>query len=161
MKALRVALFVCLVATCAAPHAEKTEGARGTAFGADHAFSMKAPAGWIVDTESGASAGVGLVFYPAGRTWRDSEVVLYVRGRPKDDEVRSIDHQVEYTVKDFRSNGSPNYKIDSSVERTLPNTRTAKVVFYSGEVTLPRTSRGHVKRQSHALSGTFHLRRLI
>lgn len=133
MNPLRFCLVFFLSVLCATAHAEKAEGARGTAFGFDHAFSMKAPAGWMVDTESAADAGVGLVFYPVGSSWKDSDAVLYVRGRPKDLEVQTVDQQIDYTLNDFRSHGSPKYRVDSSAERTLPSGKNAKVVFYTGD----------------------------
>jgi hypothetical protein len=133
MNLLRLTLVLLLAAISGASHAEKAEGARGTAFGVDHAFSMKAPSGWIIDTESAAAAGVGLVFYPVGKSWKNSEVVLYVRGRPKDIDVQTIDQQVDYTLNDFRSNGSPQYRVESSTERAVTSGRTAKVVSYAGD----------------------------
>jgi hypothetical protein len=129
----RFILILCLAVSCVDSRSEIVEAARGIAFGVDHVFSLKAPVGWVVDTESAVSSGVGLVFYPVGKTWRNSDVVLYVRGRPKNNEVQTTDQQVEYTLNDFRKNGDPQYRVDSSTERSLPNGKTVKVVFYAGD----------------------------
>lgn len=133
MNLLRLLLVLLLAAISSASYAEKAEGVRGTAFGVDHAFSMKAPSGWIIDTDSAAAAGVGLVFYPVGKSWKSSEVVLYVRGRPKDIDVQTIDQQVDYTLNDFHSHGSPQYRVESFTERAVTSGRTAKVVSYAGD----------------------------
>jgi len=114
-------------------HAEKVEGARGTAFGKDHVFSLKAPQGWIIDTESAAGSGVGFVFYPTGTSWKSSKIVLYARARIKDETVQTVAQQVLYTVSDFKSHGSPNYKVDTQQQHILPNKKSVTVVSYSGD----------------------------
>jgi hypothetical protein len=126
--------IVTLMLTAFSANAEMLEGVRGTAYGKDHVFSLKAPSGWILDTESGSNEGSGLVFYPVGSTWKNSDVALYVRVLSKQDsKYQTVKQLVELTLQDFQCNGSPNYHIDSQEERTLLNARKAKVVAYSGD----------------------------
>jgi hypothetical protein len=126
--------IVILVLTTFSANAEILEGERGTAYGKDHIFSLKAPSGWLIDTESGSNRGLGLVFYPVGSTWKNSDVAIYVRGlSKKDSKYQTVNQLVEFTLQDFQQNDSPNYHIDSQEERTLLNDRKAKVVAYSGD----------------------------
>jgi len=46
--------------------AEIVEGGVGLAYGKDHAYFLKAPPGWMLDTESGAEQGIFAAFYPKG-----------------------------------------------------------------------------------------------
>jgi hypothetical protein len=50
----------------------------------DFHYSLKAPAGWILDTKSGAKDGLPVIFYPRGNTWENSPVVLYTFVQPLD-----------------------------------------------------------------------------
>ncbi len=77
-------------------------------FGADHAFAVTAKSGWVLDNQSGVSQDLHMVFYPKGKTWANSPIIIYGRAIPGT-EVKSIKAQVENTVTDFRQNGSPNY----------------------------------------------------
>ncbi len=49
----------------------------GIVYGDNHAFALSAPPGWVLDNESGVSQGLHAVFYPAGSSWSDSQVVMY------------------------------------------------------------------------------------
>lgn len=50
----------------------------GIVHGKGHAFIIKAPRGWVLDTTSGVDQGLYAVFYPAGGSWARSDVVMYV-----------------------------------------------------------------------------------
>lgn len=133
MRIIQVLVLTIILGASSYTYADKVEGARGTAYGADHAFSLKAPAGWIVDTESGAQARIGLVFYPVGKTWSNSDAVMYARASPKDIKIQTIDQQVKLTLMDLQLHGSPNSKAEPVADRRISDNRIARIVFYSGD----------------------------
>jgi len=49
------------------------------------AIAVSAPKGWVIDTESGVSAGLHAVFYPEGSSWQGSDTVMYAEIGHKDD----------------------------------------------------------------------------
>ncbi len=49
----------------------------GIIYGKDHAYSLSAPEGWVLDNQSGTRQGLHAVFYPEGGSWRYSPVAKY------------------------------------------------------------------------------------
>ncbi|KAF0205774.1 MAG: hypothetical protein FD173_719 [Gallionellaceae bacterium] len=135
MRILSTLILAVTISTSNFVYAEKVEGARGTAhgYGSDHVFSLKAPTGWIVDTESGAQSRIGLVFYPVGKAWGNSETRMYAQAVPKSANIQTIDQLVKFTLSDLHTHGSPNSKAKSVASHQLSDDRIAKVVFYSGD----------------------------
>lgn len=86
-----------------------TERGTGIILGSNHAFSLTAPEGWVLDNESAVQQGVHALFYPKGSTWKDSIVAAYARARPKTDRIDTADAAAEEVIKDFVANGNPNY----------------------------------------------------
>jgi hypothetical protein len=69
-----------LAATCAIRPLVAQSGVGDSAiiFGAHHAFSVRAPAGWILDVRSQRNNGVPAVLYRRGETWQAGPAVMYV-----------------------------------------------------------------------------------
>ncbi|HKY62785.1 MAG TPA: hypothetical protein VJR29_05130 [bacterium] len=85
------------------------EGA-GIVYGQNFAFNIKAPKGWVLDTESGVEQGAHAVFYPVGQTWSDSVIVAYARSRPITEKIKTPNDAAQDTVAQFKKNGSPNHQ---------------------------------------------------
>lgn len=107
---------VCLLALCAlAAHAQDAQDAKpdaddkqtGLVYGKDYAFAVTAPAGWVLDTESGIQQGLHAVFYPTGSSWKDGKAVMYVNAAARPDTLEKF---VEGDVANFRK-GSPRLKV--------------------------------------------------
>jgi hypothetical protein len=49
------------------------------------AIAVSAPDGWVIDDESGVSAGLHAVFYPKGSSWQGSDTVMYAQISHKSD----------------------------------------------------------------------------
>lgn len=113
-------------------NASITEAGRGMLFGRDHAFAVTATTGWVLDNESGVGQGLHMVFYPKGETWAKSPVIIYGRAVSAKD-AASPKQQVEQTVGDFKSNGSPNYSSLAQPQITLPNGQKAELYYFSGD----------------------------
>lgn len=109
-----------------------TEGGRGMLFGADHAFTVTATSGWVLDNQSGIKQGLHMIFYPKGETWSKSPVIVYGQSTSTTD-AASVKSQVERTVSDFRKNGSPNYSSEAQAQIPLPNGKKADLYFFSGD----------------------------
>jgi len=82
-----------------------TEEGGGIVYGQDHVFSLKAPKGWMLDNESGASQGAHAVFYQKGGSWEKSAVVAYANARPRNNEVKTADDAAKAVVEDFTPMG--------------------------------------------------------
>lgn len=113
--------------------AEITEQGKGMLYGADHAFFITAPKGWVLDNESGVKQGLPMAFYPVGHTWADSPAIAYGRSITKSEGVRSVKDLVESTIKTFHEKGSPDYKITKETSVDLPNGKHVPVYYYAGD----------------------------
>lgn len=130
MKKL-IAILSCLVFTFTS-NASITEQGQGMIFGKDHAFTVTAGKNWVLDNESAVRQGLHMVFYPKQYTWNNSPVIAYGRTISSKN-GQTIKSQVEYTINDFRKNGSPNYTGAHQKDIKLSNGELASVYFYSGD----------------------------
>lgn len=105
-------------------HAETAKGDCGVINGEHHSYTVCAPKGWIFDNQSGVSQGLHAVFYPAGSSWQNSSVVMYMNWAAKEDVIRNIDDLVKYNIERFKKNGSPNVK--AQFIRKIKNEKDAK-----------------------------------
>ncbi len=128
-----VLLSVLIVAR--AVFAAAVDGGRGTLFGDDHAFAVTAPAGWVLDNESGVAQGLDMTFYPQGFTWENSPVIVYgnVSHWSSTSTSTSAQQQVDKTVAEFRANGSPNYQARAGAPIALPDGRQVPVYYFQGD----------------------------
>lgn len=100
----------------------------GVIYGQDHAFSLQAPTGWVLDNESAVRQNVHAVFYPKGSTWEKSTVVAYARSRPRTEQISTADDVATSAVADFRANGSPKYS--SKRIKTIKTEHGKEAVIY-------------------------------
>jgi hypothetical protein len=109
----RFSLFLALIFSLSLPALAQAgifpEGG-GIVYGQGFAFNIKAPKGWVLDTESGVDQGAHAVFYPKGSTWSDSVIVAYARSRPVNDKIKNANDAAQDTVAQFKRNGSPNHQ---------------------------------------------------
>jgi hypothetical protein len=105
----------------------------GKAFGANHAYQLTAPRGWIADDKAAKAQGVPVVFYPKGSSWSKSSAVIYTRPINRDDQIKIAQDVVNNTVQDFHRNGSPGYKATFKQNLSLGNGRVAKIYFFEGD----------------------------
>jgi len=101
--------------------------------GKEFAFEIKAPRGWVLDNAAAREQGLNLVFYPTGTNWQTSKVVIYVRVRSNDANTRSIEAQVEDTLRNLKEAGSPNASAKYVKTLTTQDASKAKVYYYSGD----------------------------
>jgi hypothetical protein len=112
---LMLTLSVLLCSAIAAQdnkHAGDDENS-GIIYGADHAFVLTAPDGWVLDNASGVSQGLHAVFYPKGSSWKASSVVMYANVVHKKSEKDALETIVESDVADFKRQ-SPGMKVEDA-----------------------------------------------
>jgi len=66
-----------VVVLCAVAAFAQSSGDAGILYGTDYVFTVTAPAGWILDSESGKSQGFCAVLYESGKTWLNADTVIY------------------------------------------------------------------------------------
>jgi len=125
-------LAIAVLLVSAAANASITEAGRGMLFGHDHTFAVTAKTGWVLDNESAVDQGLYMVFYPKGKTWANSPVIIYGRAISTKN-AANPKQQVEQTVREFKSNGSPSYSSEARSPVTLPNGKKAELYYFSGD----------------------------
>ncbi|MEP6670925.1 MAG: hypothetical protein ABJF10_17330 [Chthoniobacter sp.] len=110
MKTAFITTVAALSLILASASASITEQGGGIVYGQDYAYHLKAPKGWMLDNESGASQGVYAVFYPKGSSWQHSVVVAYASSRPRTQDIVTADDAAKFVVEDFHAKGSPKYE---------------------------------------------------
>jgi hypothetical protein len=109
------------------------EAGLGIIYGTDHAFSLTAPKGWMLDNESGVQQGIHAVFYPKGKTWKNSPVIAYARSRPRTKKIQTTEDVVKDVVAMFHREGSPNYKAKKDGTITTASGKKADIYIYTGD----------------------------
>ena len=108
MKTFSVAWPVLLVLTSLIFAQEKYRG--GIVYGPKAAFKIDAPAGWVLDNESGAQQGLPCVLYPKGSSWADAKTIMY--GKIASTQFEDVDKFVAMAIKEMeKTHGKPKEKI--------------------------------------------------
>ena len=125
-------IFCTLILINQSGNATIQEEGRGLLFGDEHAFSVKAKSGWVLDNQSGVNQGLHMVFYPKNSTWRESKVIIYGRTISVLT-APTIKEHVNRTIEDFISKGSLNFNAIERGNVPLKNNKEAKIYFYTGD----------------------------
>lgn len=104
----------------------------GIVYGSNHAFSFKAPKGWMLDNESGVNQGVHAVFYEKGGSWDKSKVVAYARAADRG-AVKTAADQVAKTIADFRKNGNVKYDGKKVKSVKTESGKEGEIYHFSGD----------------------------
>lgn len=103
----------------------------GIIYGANYAFGLTAPDGWVLDNESGVSQGLYAVFYPRGGSWGRSLAGMYANGLQKDSSGNeTIEKIIAADTIHFRKN-YPNVIFASSPNMNLSKSKQAKIVCFT------------------------------
>ena len=119
-------LFFC----SSAAFAEITEGGTGLAYGEDHAYFLTAPAGWMLDTESGVEQHLFAVFYPKGSSWDAGAVVMYsnasaLKGRTSEQAIQDDFNEL--------AQKSAKLKMEDAGTITTKDNKQAIVKYFKGD----------------------------
>jgi hypothetical protein len=82
----------------------------GIVYGANAAFNIAAPDGWVLDNESGQQQGFPCVLYPKGESWVNGRTVMYAEIADFED----VNAFVAKAIKEMaKKHGKPKEKIAS------------------------------------------------
>ena len=110
MKLFSVAGIVLLL-VCASGFAQDTHPG-GIVYGPKAAFTISAPAGWILDNSSGVEQGLPCVLYPKGSSWSDAKTVMYTKIAST--QFEDVNAFVTMAIKEMmKRHGAPKEKIAS------------------------------------------------
>jgi hypothetical protein len=105
----------------------------GIIYGDNHAYSLTAPDGWILDNKSGVSQGLYAVFYKKGLSWQTAETVMYTNTASLEESPhKSIDELMKYDLDNFKKQYN-DLEIREGSDINLNNNKTAKVKYLSGK----------------------------
>ena len=92
--------------------AAQTQYPGGIVYGPKAAFNIGAPAGWVLDNESGAEQGLPCVLYPKGESWADARTVMYAKIAST--QFEDVNAFVAMAIKDMeKTHGKPKEKVAS------------------------------------------------
>ena len=112
MKSPILAGFLfCLVFVVVSVCAEETYPG-GIVYGPKAAFNIAAPAGWVLDNESGVNQGLPCVLYPKGQTWANARTIMYAKIAST--EFEDVNTFVAFAINGMKDrHGLPKEKIAS------------------------------------------------
>lgn len=128
MKRVALAVLLCFTQLLSA----QTPSNAGVVYGNDHAFSIRAPSGWVLDNTAGRSQGLHAVLYEEGKSWEKGEAVMYANTASKrisgQETLREL---MAYDLKQFAER-APHLKA-KEVASIKAQTATATVVWFEGD----------------------------
>ena len=124
-------LHLCLMITAAVPPHVADPGNAGLVHFSSTVFTVVAPSGWVLDTESGLMQGLPAVFYPEGGRWR-GPVVMYVNSGDRAIAGNGTRQQfIENEVTHFRTR-HPGIKIEDAKALPVANGTPVAVKHFLG-----------------------------
>ena len=105
----------------------------GIIYGNNHAFSLTAPDGWILDNKSGINQGLYAVFYRKGESWENAVTVMYANTASLEDKAHNtLDQLIKYDLDNFKSNYS-DIKITDGKDLQIKDNVIARIKYLSGK----------------------------
>ncbi len=98
--------------------------------GRNFSFTLKEPAGWVLDSEIGKSEGVQAVVYPAGSSWKNSVTVMYARVIYKDETQPTIEKVISEDITEFMKLSKESTVADAPSIETRDKRKGIAKVFY-------------------------------
>src|SRR5688572_704559 len=137
----RLYVVIALMLLCGSAYAqEKSEkgGSSGIIYGENHAFTLTAPKGWVLDNTSGRSQGLQAVFYPEGSSWQKGAVVMYANVYQKRNvKEESLEKVIEGDVAEYNKRSAELKVIDAEPIPTVRDERVkdkkATIKYFTGD----------------------------
>ena len=105
----------------------------GIVYGDNHAYSLTAPEGWILDNKSGVNQGLYAVFYKTGESWKNAETVMYTNTASLEDPIHNtLNKLIKYDMKNFKIE-YPDIKYRNADNIKINDHVVAKVKYISGK----------------------------
>ena len=127
-----VLLLLC-VSTFAQKRDETSKDSNsGIIYGKNHAYTLTAPKGWVLDNRSGVKQGLHAVFYPQGSSWSDGVAVMYANVWQKENAKQTVQDIVDSDIQKFKEI-IPDLKVVNVEAVKLEKDRTAIVKYFTSE----------------------------
>ena len=105
----------------------------GIIYGANHAYSLTAPDGWVLDNKSGVNQGLFAVFYKQGESWDKAETIMYTNTASLEDNAhRTLEQLIKYDLDNFKKKYSDIQIVDAK-EIVIKGKVVAIVKYLSGK----------------------------
>jgi hypothetical protein len=108
-------------------------GDSAVVYGAHHAFSLQAPAGWILDVRSQRNNGLPVVLYLRGESWTTGAAVMYVNTVVPDSGVVDAVPEVIRADSERFSNVVPGMHVSVAMRLQTADGRAAEVRAFHGD----------------------------
>lgn len=135
MKTKAIFIALCLtfftVSLTWAQGSEFTGG--GLLYGPGYSFTLKPPAGWVLNNQVGVDQGFDAVFYPQGSSWSEAPAVMYANGANKKQAgVATLQGIIEKDAAKFKQK-NPQIVITVGTPLKTNDGKTAQVRIYRGD----------------------------
>ena len=105
----------------------------GIIYGSNHAFSLTAPKGWILDNTSGKSQGIHAVFYRNGESWNKAETVMYANTASLENNThKTLEQLIKYDLDGFKREYK-DIEITDGSDIQINENVIAKIKYLSGK----------------------------
>lgn len=94
-------------------------------YGAGVSFTLRAPAGWVLDTKSGRDQGMDAVYYPHGSTFGDARVIAFARALPK--QGQTLAQLMDQAIATLREH-APKLTVDPTSAWTCGNNKAGRLL---------------------------------
>lgn len=109
------------------------ETGTGIIYGNNHAFSLTAPDGWILDNHSGVSNGLNAVYYRKGETWANATTIMYANTASLENRAhKTLNELIDFDVNSFRKEYS-DIQISDGNDILINDIVIAKIKYLSGK----------------------------
>jgi hypothetical protein len=105
----------------------------GIIYGANHAYSLTAPKGWVLDNSSGVSQGLFAVFYKKGETWQEAPTIMYTNTASLENEHhKTIKQLIDYDIATYK-NDEPSIQIKTEADISIRENLSASIRYFFGK----------------------------
>lgn len=133
MDKMKKLLIILILLSCKLMLSGQDNINTGIIYGTDHAYSLTAPEGWVLDNSSGVVQGLYAVFYKQGESWDKAETVMYTNTASlKDKAHKTLDQLIKYDLDNFKKEYSDILIIDAP-DIVIKENVIAKVKYLSGK----------------------------
>jgi len=105
----------------------------GIIYGTNHAYSLTAPEGWVLDNSSGVGQGLYAVFYKQGESWQNAPTVMYTNTASLEDKHhKTIKKLMDFDIKTYK-NDDPSIEIITGDDILIKGSLVASVRYFKGK----------------------------
>lgn len=105
----------------------------GIIYGGNHAYSLTAPDGWVLDNKSGVKQGLHAVFYKQGESWDKAGTIMYTTTASLEDNAhKTLEKLIKFDLDNFKKEYSDIQIVDAK-DIVIKGNEVAIVKYLSGK----------------------------